>query len=167
MLIGFLPIMLRADGWQFLPATNWVERSFWLAVVIAAICAIVTSVIVIRGRTRDGGNRKSIKYLLVLAFTPVLCGVLGYHAVSAGGPMLYTWVVGKPTERPFVVLRAHRSSDSKCRNGIVLRDLPMMTSKLCGLSGEFVAGLLPGQSIIVSGNGSSLGIFAASARPAD
>jgi hypothetical protein len=167
MLIGSMPIMLRADGWQFLPATTWVEWSFWPAVASAAICGILVSVVLIRGRTRDGGNRRSIKYLLVLAFTPALCGLLGYHAVSAGGAMLYTWVVGEPTEKPFVVLRANRSSDAKCRNGIVLRDLPILTSKLCGLPEEFVADLAPGQTIIVSGNGASLGIFAASARPAD
>jgi hypothetical protein len=133
----------------------------------AAICAIVPSVVAIRIRTRDGGNRKSIKYLLFLAFTPALFGILGYYAVSAGSPMLYTWVAGKSTEVPYAIEQTGRSEDWKCRNWILLQDLPPLTSKLCGFPAEFIADLSPGQTILVSGKGSPLGVFVASARLAD
>jgi hypothetical protein len=166
-LVGWMPIMLRAEGWAFLPSVNWVTQSFWPGIACAAICAIVPSVGAIRSRARDGGNRKSIKYLFVLAFTPALFGTLGFYAVSAGGPMLYTWAVGKPTEVPYAIERTGRSEDWKCRNSILLQDLPPLTSKLCGFSEEFIASLLPGQTILVSGKGSPFGVFAASARLAD
>jgi hypothetical protein len=92
---------------------------------------------------------------------------LGYNAVAAGGPMLYTWATGKPTELPFVVKQAKRSVDRKCRNPITLRGMPILSNELCGFPEEFIADLSPGQTILVSGNGSPLGIFVASARLAD
>lgn len=159
ILIGWMPIMLRANGWAFLPSTTWVERSYWPAMASAAFCAIVPSVIAIRGRTRDGGDRKSVKYLSSLALALALFGTLGHYAVSAGGPMLYAWAAGQPTEMPFVVERAKRSKDWKCGNQIMLRDLPMLTSKLCGLSEEVIANLRPGQTVLASGKGSSVGVL--------
>jgi hypothetical protein len=168
VLIGGLPFFLRMfGGSQFLPSTTWVEQSFWPAIASAAFCAIMLSVVFIRGRARDGGDRKSIKYLLVLAFIPALCGTLGYKAVAAGGPMLYTWATGKPTELSFVIKSAERSVDRKCRNPITLRGMPILSHELCGFPEEFIADLSPGQTILVTGNGSPVGIFVSSARLAD
>jgi hypothetical protein len=133
----------------------------------AAFCAILPSVVIVRGQARNGGNRKSIGYLLGLACMPVLCGTVGYNAVAAGGPMLYTWATGKPTELSFVIKSAKRSVDRKCRNPIVLRGMPILSHELCGFPEDFIADLSPGQTILVSGNGSPLGIFVASARLAD
>jgi hypothetical protein len=168
MLIGGLPFFVRMfGGAQFLPSTTWVAQSFWPAMASAALCAILPSVVLVRGRTRDRGDRKSIKYLLILAFIPALFGTLGYNAVASGGPMLYTWAAGKPTELPFVVKRAKRSVDWKCRNPIALRGLPILSDEVCGFPEEFIADLSPGQTILLSGNGSPLGIFVASARLVD
>ena len=167
VLIGWLPIMLRTDEWAFLPSITWATRSFWPSMAFAAVCAIVPTVVAIRTPVLDAGNRKSIKYLIFLAITPAVFGTLGYYSVSAGGPMLYTWVAGKSTEVPYTVERTGRSEDWKCRNWILLRDLPPLTSKLCGFPEEFIADLSPGQTILVSGNGSPLGVFVASARLAD
>ncbi|MFP5480453.1 MAG: hypothetical protein ACLGIE_12320 [Alphaproteobacteria bacterium] len=167
MLIGGLPFFLRMfGGQQFLPSTTWVAQSFWLAIACAAFCAILPSVVGVRGRIRDGGDRKSIKYLLLLAFVPALGGTLGYNAVAGGGAMLYTWGVGKPTELPYVVKRAKRSVDRKCRNPIALRGMPILSHELCGFPEEFIANLSPGQTLLVSGNGSPLGVFVSTARVA-
>ncbi len=165
MLIGGLPFFFRIfGGQQFLPSTTWIAQSFWPAIACAAFCAILPSIVGIRGRIRDGGDRKSIKYLLLLAFVPALGGTLGYNSISSGGAMLYTWGVGKPTELPYVVKRAKRSVDRKCQNPIELRGLPILAHELCGFPEEFIANLSPGQTLLVSGNGSALGIFVATAR---
>lgn len=160
ILIGTLPLFGRMFvGSLFLPSTNWIAQSFWPAMACAAYCAIVPSVAVVRGRIRDGGDRKSFKYLFLLAFTPALCGTLGFNAISGGGAMLYTWAVAKPIELTYVVKKARPSVDRKCRNPIVLQGLPILANELCGFSEEFVTNLSPGQTLVVSGNGSPLGVF--------
>jgi hypothetical protein len=163
VLIGGLPIIAMMAGTQFLPSPSWVADSLWLALGLGAAAALLFSLLLIRGRTRDGRSRNSLGYLTVLAFSPLLFGALGSAAVFAGGPMIYAALFGAPTELQYEVKRTG-SGDSKCRNQIELRGLPILNNRLCGFPKDFTDTLRPGQSILVSGNGSALGIFVTLAR---
>ncbi|TAG11808.1 MAG: hypothetical protein EAZ40_16760 [Rhodobacterales bacterium] len=166
VLLGGLPFFVQIAGFQFLPSTNWVANSLWLALASGAVAAIFLSVIIIRGRKRDGLNRRAVGYLFLIAFSPLFFGALGTSAVFSGGPLVYTAIFGKPAELSYKVKRAG-SSGRKCRNKIDLIGLPILNDRLCGFPKDFVDSLRPGQTIVVAGKGSPFGIFVDTARLSD
>jgi hypothetical protein len=165
-LIGGLSILVSIPGGHYLPSTSWISQSLWPAITSGAFCAVWFTLVIFRSQRRDEADPSSISNLALLAFTPLICGGLGYQAVATGAPLLYASLAGQPTELSYVVETAARYGDRKCRNPVELQGLPFLTDRLCGLPEEFTKGLRPGDTVIVSGNGTPLGLFVASARPA-
>ncbi|WP_374642075.1 hypothetical protein [Tabrizicola sp.] len=165
-LIGGLPIFARIIGAQFLPSTAWVSHSVWLAWGSGIFCAVFFTVMFMRNKPLVEPDMRPFMYILLIIFSPIFFGSLGKDAIVAGAPMLYTMVAGKPTELQYVVERATGFSDRKCRNDIELMDMPSMYDRLCGFPKDFRDSLRPGQTLIVSGHGSSLGTFVTSAHVA-
>ncbi len=166
ILLGGLPIFAQIAGFPFLPSTAWVENSLWLALGSGAVAAVFLSVIIIRGRKRDGSSRRAVGYLLLLAFSPLFFGALGASAIFSGAPLIYTAIFGKPAEASYEVKRTG-SGDRRCRNKIDLVGLPILNDRLCGFPQDFAESLRPGQTVVVAGKGSAYGIFVDTARRSD
>ena len=114
-------------------------------------------------KINDRGMGKTKKYLVVL-FSPVMGFAIGSIAVSIGGPMVGAAIVGAKTEIPYIVTKFRPSSSRKCRNPITLDGLPWMFDELCGVSEEFGRFLEVGETVIISGRGTALGVIANTVR---
>ncbi len=125
------------------------------------------TIIMARALGREKTEPQPIRVLFLLSGGFIMGVLLGRDVVVAGGPMIYTAILGEPTELHYLVERAEGFSDRKCRNEIKLRNMPFMFDRLCHFSKEFRARFHPGQTIIVAGRGTYSGVFVTSARAAN
>lgn len=162
LLLGVLGFLSQLVMGQFVPSASWVAGTFWLAFVISAVTAVLPTIVIIRGMKRVGPSNSSIHYLFVLVLFPLIYGLLGFSTVLFGGPQVYTAVFGGPIETLYKVRRT-TFDVPKCGNMIELI-VPPINDRLCGFPKDFTDTLRPGQSVIVSGKGSPVGIFVDSVR---
>ena len=71
---------------------------------------------------------------------------------------------GKTVEVPYTVISADKFGSRRCRHPIELDLGAIFFDKLCRFSEELRVTLGPGDTIILSGRGTSMGLFASSAR---
>jgi hypothetical protein len=162
--IGMIPLFAKMFGVQFLPSTSWVANAYWPSFMIGLLASLVFFWVFWRMWRRSPPETRSTWRITVMFFGAWMFLVLTMDAVIVGAPLFIALSVGTDTSETFIVEKAQGYSDRKCPNQIRLRELVFMYSELCGFSDEFRDGLEPGQSIAVSGRGTSLGLFVNRAR---
>lgn len=158
--------MAKMFGIQFLPSTEWLNRTFLVGIGAGLISAGGAVWIVCRRLATfpDGGE---VRKAVAVMSAPFLGYFVGKHAVVYVGPMIIALVAGSQVELSFTVADANRHYSSRCPSSIELQSFPLIFNRLCGVPEEVGRNLASGGQIIVSGRGTSLGVYADSLRPGD
>jgi len=166
--LSAVPFFSWILGARFLPSTGWVQDRWLIATAVGILLSGVGFLLTNRGmRLRDLDDVPGpigCAFIFIALF--VLNFWLGRSLVLLGGPLFYAMAAGEQTELPYVVDKAAGFNHRKwqCPEKIELKDMPFFFDKLCDLPKEFRDTLSPGQTIIVTGYGSSAGVFVSSAR---
>lgn len=167
--LGAIPILADRFGMYFLPSPAWLISSKW----IARLCAVATMAIIFntlyRAQIREYATKRTQIGVLVMLGSPFMSYPAGSHAVQVGFPFVYTVLFGSEGEHIYLVDETDRVRFGKrtCRYPIILRDMPMVSNKLCDLPSDFGSSLHPGMTIAVEGKSSYFGVFPDQARLED
>lgn len=104
-------------------------------------------------------------YCHVFGPAPIFAYLLGKNLVAVALPMTLAMVAGHQVELSFTVANADRWGDSKCRTPVELEGLPFLFDTICRVRDDVRMSLLPGKPAVVTGRGTSLGLFAESLSP--
>lgn len=166
LFLASVPSFSWIFGARFLPSTGWVQDHWHIATAVGIVFSGVGLFVTDRGlRLLDIDDMPGpigCTFIFIAMF--VLNFSLGKDLVLLGAPIFYAMAAGEQTELLYVVERAEGFSDRKCRRKIELKNMPFFFDRLCDLPKEFRDTLSPGQTIIVTGHGSSAGVFPSSAR---
>ena len=75
-------------------------------------------------------------------------------------PMLFAIVNGQQLSIEFVIDKPNGYVDSKCYNGIPIKEMPFPDGEICGLPKNKHDLVMSKKTIIISGRGTKYGLFA-------
>lgn len=164
-ILMFLPFFLNAAKIQWLPSPSFAINIR----VVAFIVAFATSLscwLMFRhiGRIRqvDKDGQSTPAVLLLCLFL----AVCGYYSTITTAPLAAAVLAGDDMEMTFVVKDVKPYPIKHCGYAIELEYLSPHYGTLCNFPPEFTDSLSPGSEIIVTGRGTSWGLFVKSARVA-
>ncbi|UWU29323.1 hypothetical protein N2600_04980 [Rhizobium sp. WSM1274] len=162
LLPGLLVIFVRMLGFNFLPSIEWTSKANDPSIVAGLLPAAYLSWVVWRAIdvTPVGDGKMAIGMLSL----PLFAYFLGKNLVVVAVPMTLAIFVGHQVELSFTVANADRWGDSKCRPRVELEGLPFLFDTVCHVRDD-VTSLLPGRPTVITGRGTSLGVFAESLSP--
>ncbi|MBO9169962.1 MULTISPECIES: hypothetical protein [unclassified Rhizobium] len=155
--------VIAAGTHTFLVSPSWA-----LTVRTASIyCGTVFAVLGIWAAiaTRDRVNAFQAFFAPIIM--PCLAFVVGRVMFIGIVPLLAALLLGHQVEIPYTVSTPTRSGGKACSSGIGLEDLPIGLDTLCIHDEALREGLLPGSRIIVTGYGTTEGIFFKTLRRVD
>ena len=163
LLPGVFVVLVRIAGFYFLPSVEWTSKATSLSIAAGLLPAAFVAWFGWKALEeiplRDG------KRALGVLVAPFFVFFFGKNLVSIAAPMLFALVAGHQVELSFTVASADHWGDRKCRTPVELEGLPFLFNKVCGVREDIRASLLPGGPTVVTGRGTSLGVFAESLRP--
>ncbi len=155
-LLGSLPMLALVFHDQYIPAPDWVDRISNVAWSAGLITALVFAFFAWIGRANIPGGR--IKFAFTLLCAPLFGLFLGWSAVMFGIPMVVAMVAGHETEMQFSVVRADGFGGRRCRNPIKV-EIPLLFDEVCDFPDSFRETLGPGDKIVLTGRGTTMGLF--------
>jgi hypothetical protein len=160
---GMLAVFVRMAGFNFLPSIEWTSKTYDLSIAAGLLPAAFLSWVVWKAMdvTPVGDGKAAI----AMFSAPVFAYFLGKNLVAVALPMALAMVAGHQVELSFTVAHADRWGDSKCRTPVELEGLPFLFDTVCRVRDDVRMSLLPGKRAVVTGRGTSLGLFAESLSP--
>ncbi len=161
-------IILSFFSVQYFPSPDWLikARPFDIALSVAVLCFISAVCFRLWKKQRSSSARWDVfwQWLSFSMFPAWLVLHMGSGAVTYGFPMIVSAFAGQDTELSYVVKwRANLSSEGRCPYSIYLDGVPSPWQRFCNLPEELVTTVRRGDTIIVSGKGTSMGLYADSA----
>lgn len=155
-----ITIFAKMFGHHILPSTEWAGMTRYLSPLFGVLVAVLV-IFFMRATARLTGGGIGIWKLIGVGFLGFLMGMI---TVTGFIPMTARFVAGQETQLVYVVRRAS-GIDNRCATPIKLRDLPITFDSLCGFGQNLQRSLTPGQTIIVTGKGTWMGILPQSVVP--
>ena len=165
VLLGLLPMFAQMLGAGFVPSVEWVSRTGTLGLVAGLATALLLLWAVQKAPDRETDS--SIRKYGAAIGALVLGFLIGRNVVDVSGPMAIALVAGEKTELQFTVESADHTGFKGCHSPVEVEGLPMSFDSACGVPSAFRDDLVPGMRIIMTGRGTSFGIFARYIRRAD
>lgn len=166
LLVAFLaviPFLLNVVHIQFLPSPAFLPKIRMMAIMVglatSLLCLGTLSNVEKRDRT-EKDKQATPAALLVSLFL----AVLGYYSTMTTIPMAAAIFGGTDIEMTFLVKDPDYLPSKYCRTSVLLDYLPPSYGALCNFPTEFTRSLNPGSEIVVTGRGTSWGLFVRSAR---
>jgi hypothetical protein len=150
---GSVPLIaITHFGFHFLPArfgTLGLVIGFLPGVCFGAWVATIT----VRAFPK---NMSTVQVLSTILFEPLLCGFLTFNCVSLTLPLLHATIVRTPTE---VIVRVASTTPPTraCKGSLDISRYALL--HLCDVPSDLKRSLTVGDTIVLTGTGSSLGIF--------
>ncbi|WP_245436922.1 hypothetical protein [Rhizobium chutanense] len=162
LLPGMLVIFVRMSGFIFLPSVEWTSKANHPSIVAGLLPAAYLSWRAWKAMdvTPIGDGKMAIAMLSA----PFFAYFLGKNLVAVALPMTFAIVAGHQVELSFTVANADQWGDSKCRTPVELEGLPFLFDTVCRVRDDVRMSLLPGRPTVVTGRGTSLGLFAGSLK---
>ncbi|MBS1168389.1 MAG: hypothetical protein H6R00_4414 [Proteobacteria bacterium] len=154
---------MSAFGTQYLPAPTYMEDSRYYAMASAVFCLLAGFSLVANmpfDETKDSGAGR----LLSLIVSILIFGIAGHQLVTTKIPMAAALLSGKIVDINYTVESPDYIKTKFFNSPISLADMPTYNNVLCDLPAEFRQQLHPGSEIVVTGRGTSWGLFVRSAR---
>ncbi|MGF7004757.1 hypothetical protein [Aminobacter sp. BE322] len=165
ILLGLLPMLAQMFGGGFVPSTEWASttRGPGLVAGLGTVMLWLWSV----WSADDWPSRSDLSKFGAALGVLLLGFMTGKNIVDVTGPMAIALVAGGETELQFTVERADSFGPKGCRSQVELQGLPLLFDSACGVPSDFRDSLTPGTRVVVSGRGTSLGVYARYMRRAD
>jgi hypothetical protein len=148
---------------SYLPSPDWLEKSRQIASIVGIITAVLLTCVMMKLNRYQRPELVGVKKNLVFGFGLLLLSGMGSSAITSGGPLFWALLHGVETEFAYTVAKPDGGSRRYCRNSVELDGMPSMDD-LCWVSENFRESLAVGDRIIVSGTGTSFGLFVRSVR---
>lgn len=158
-----LPTILGAFHIQWLPSPSFASQIKGTALVVGLATSLSCLLMFLHlGSIRKAGrSNQAMPAVLVGCLILAVCG---YYATITTVPMAAAVLAGNDTEMTFVVEKVWPFPLKYCGRAVELRYLSPHYGTLCGVAPEFIEQLHPGSEIVVTGRGTSWGLFVKSAR---
>ncbi|OWV90382.1 hypothetical protein [Rhizobium sp. R693] len=160
MLLGVLPFFFPMFGRSFLPSIKWITEVDGFGIAAGLGSGALSFWLMVRRYDSIKGNE--FKKFIVVVFAPMLGFVFGRNVIVVVAPMILALLLGNQTELQFIVASSNDSGTKGCRSPLVLKELPFLFDRLCGIPNETRGKYMPGDYVFVSGRGTNLGLFPAS-----
>ncbi len=161
-LISFIPIVIAGFGFNFLPSTSWVDSTSSFANIFGGLSACLLTWVF--WRTRKVAAKGSLKMVALLIGAPAVGYLLGRNLVMYSIPIMSAVLVGGTVDLRFTIAAIDQPGTKRCRTPVELQGMPLLFPKLCRVPQEFRQKLAPGDEIVVSGRGTSQGLFVENIR---
>ncbi|MBY5413092.1 hypothetical protein HFO98_32680 [Rhizobium leguminosarum] len=158
-----LAIFVRMFGFYFLPSIEWTSKANDLSIAAGLLPAAFLSWVA--WKAMDVTPLGDGKAAIAMFSAPIFAYFMGKNLIAVALPMTLAMVAGHQVELSFTVAHADRWGDSKCRTSVELEGLPFLFDTVCRVRDDVRMSLLPGRPAVVTGRGTSLGVFAESLSP--
>tara|TARA_R110002051_G_scaffold1609_5_gene8873 strand:- start:109 stop:681 length:573 start_codon:yes stop_codon:yes gene_type:complete len=163
LIMGGASIISKIAGVSYFPSPDWLEKSRQIASIVGIITAVFLTWMMMKLNRYRQPELVGIKKNLVFGFGLFFLSVMGSSAITSGGPLFWALLYGDETEFTYTIAKPDGGSQRYCRNSVELDGMPLMDN-LCVASEKFRGSLAVGDRIVVSGTGTSFGLFARSVR---
>ncbi|AZO44686.1 hypothetical protein EJ076_28110 [Mesorhizobium sp. M7D.F.Ca.US.005.01.1.1] len=161
---GWVLITAMSFGHSFVPSQAYVSDHDMIAKSVAMAVTCLAVLFFCRKFVKDfRAPDTSIKAFLVSVFgvlvMPFFVWIIVRATVLTVYPLWLAALVGEDTQLEFSVGDTAGSS-FRCQHKVDLAGMPILTGTLCGISGEFHKTLHRGIGVVLSGRGTTDGLFA-------
>lgn len=162
---GFLLLtyVLAAFHIQYLPSPDYVKGVRYYAMLSAAACAMFGFSLFVNAPF-DETKESGLKHLIGALASPGFSAVIGYLLVTSTIPLGAAIFSTHEVSITFTVAWPEYVGGKFCNRPIGLASLPMLNDTLCNFPPSFQQQLRSGSRIVVTGRGTSWGLFVRSAR---
>lgn len=157
LLFGCLLYIAKIFGFGFLPSALWIDETSEISTIFGMVFAITALVFAIRSaRTNSYGD---LKNFFMMIFAPVIGYAAGQNPIAVSIPMILAAFAGHQIDLRFTVSHNDRGGERHCRRPIELQNLPFLFDQICGVSDDVRRQFPAGEPIVVTGHGTSWGIY--------
>lgn len=155
LAVGLLPFLFEFSGRNFLPSPEWVAQTTAFSIAFSLISAAACWLLMMF--TADDGPPPADPLKRQLAgFGAFLASAfLGFHFVNQTIPLVGVLFGGQPTQIAYTVTRVGEGNRRRCANPITVS----AGGEICGFPEDFVSAFTRGDTLLVSGRGTTQGIF--------
>lgn len=163
-LVSCLTVLYAVYLQQFVPSTEWVDKTFW----VSRLAGVPGAAFAFWVTRKLYGDFQTPGQELVYYFR-LFGGVFfffwwGTIFVSFACPMLAASAFGERTEVTFVVRDPEARSSKGCANKVELKGLPYLLDRICSVPQDLRDTIKKDTDITLIGRGTSAGVFVTSVR---
>lgn len=163
---GCAPLLLHYVGISYISAEASAASPNYPAWLVAGLTALLTLYLVAftnridRLRAQQGKEKASILLKISAGLLlPAVGGMLGYLLVAGTAPMAAAAVLGGPVQSAYTVREASVIGSKGCRPKVSFSGLPFLLDSVCDVPVEQVRTLKRGSRVVLTGKGTSSGLF--------
>lgn len=166
-------ILLRIFAVQVFPSPDWTQRMQGPSVIAGILAFVVLLLVfVILPVSSPSAAQTPMPDLTIRKAMLLSLGALIFAAVFSGATIrLPVWVAavfsGHEVEMAYIVAYDPGFSDGKCPHALHLKGMPLLSDSYCGLRKDVQMSFSKGDTIMIGGSGTSLGVVARYARHPD
>ncbi|WP_170328062.1 hypothetical protein [Ruegeria arenilitoris] len=162
-------IILSFFSVQYFPSPDWLitARPFDIALSVAVLCFISAVCFRLWKKQRSSSARWDVfwQWFSFSMFPALLVLQMGAGAVTYGFPMIVSAFARQEIELPYTSdWYGGSGPDGHCPFSIELEGVPSPWDRICNQSEELATTIKPGETILVWGKGTSMGLFAYGAK---
>lgn len=165
LLLAVPPVLAFLTPWQFLPSLSWGTAALMPSLFVGA--AFAGFILWARQRYSFFRRKGSALRRGGAIFATFVWFMIGYLFVMVSIPWGEAVVVGHPSEMRFTVSKVKWTAGRLLRREMRVEGLPLAANAVHSLPSSFLDGLGHGTEVIISGRGTSHGLFVGSVRVAD
>ena len=152
---------------HYLPSEAWRAIAWHLAPAYTVLVHVITIWLLFRGHkaacaVAPPENQPAPPGIFIVIFGPFLFSLSALLMVYVMAPAFVALLIGEPVRHAFTVEEAQAQGNKWCRQPVSFKDMPFAMIgdiKLCDVPSNIRARLIPGQTVILSGQGTWMGLY--------
>lgn len=158
-LAGYLATFASIGGPKFLPSPMWAKASLWIVLPLGLLTGAFLLLEIKREKAGRFKNFGPLRRAFLYVLTVLICFCFALFAVTNGVPLLLSQYKGSPVQFEYIVADPIPKRRKYCKSSIKLKEPILALGQIRGVSEEFAAELEDGSTVLISGEGTKLGLY--------
>ena len=163
MCSALVPYVLLALNHQFLPSPKYLVEVKYVSLISGLVCGLPAAFLCM-SEAPNADNNSAKPKIFVPVFALFMFFIVGHQLVTNIAPILAAVHSQEDVDIIYIVDRVDPFNSKSCNAPIILDYMPWYNDKLCNFPPELTDSLSHGTQIVVTGRGTSWGLFVESAR---
>ncbi len=158
-LAGYLATFASIGGPKFLASPMWAKASLWIVLPLGLLIGAFLLLEIEREKARRFKNFGPLRRAFLYVLTVVSCFCFALFGVTNGVPLLLSQFKGSPVQFEYNVADPIPKRRKYCKRSIKLKGPIFTLGHICSVSEELAGELEDGSKVLISGEGTKLGLY--------